>query len=226
MGLVSIMTIDSNEVHSDDKFTRLINAWKNHENLSFDQWLANISNAFATTGMTLKIGAIALDIQPAELQAALNLASLDEEDLALLAGSNPPPTTWFSLASASTDAIKAALEALKGPGAKHAPYSVVEAAIRNISGPSVLEKVGALSSETFGHAAKKAEAFQLLTEKSRNALKGFQRTKRTSGSLSLAQVAFAKDLLQQLVVGGAISRDSKDGDVEVCNLILDALGED
>lgn len=219
------MTIDSNIVQSDDKFTRLINAWRNNEDLPFDQWLTNISSAFAATGMTLKIGAIALDVQPAELQAALNLASIDEEDLALLAGANPPPTTWFSLASASTDAIKAALEALKGPGGKHAPYSVVEAAIRNISGPSVLEKVGALPSETFGYAAKKAEAFQLLTEKSRNALKGFQRTKRSSGSLSLAQVAFAKDLLQQLVDGGAISRDSKDGDVEVCNQILDALDE-
>lgn len=219
------MTIDSNIVQSDDKFTRLINAWRNNEDLPFDQWLTNISSAFAATGMTLKIGAVALDVQPAELQAALNLASIDEEDLALLAGANPPPTTWFSLASASTDAIKAALEALKGPGGKHAPYSVVEAAIRNISGPSVLEKVGALPSETFGYAAKKAEAFQLLTEKSRNALKGFQRTKRSSGSLSLAQVAFAKDLLQQLVDGGAISRDSKDGDVEVCNQILDALDE-
>lgn len=219
------MTIDSNIVQSDDKFTRLINAWRNNEDLPFDQWLTNISSAFAATGMTLKIGAVALDVQPAELQAALNLASIDEEDLVLLAGANPPPTTWFSLASASTDAIKAALEALKGPGGKHAPYSVVEAAIRNISGPSVLEKVGALPSETFGHAAKKAEAFQLLTERSRNALKGFQRTKRSSGSLSLAQVAFAKDLLQQLVDGGAISRDSKDGDAEVCNQILDALDE-
>ena len=219
------MTIDSNIGPADDKFTRLINAWRDREGVLFDQWLINVSNAFATSGMTLKIGAIALDIQPAELQAALNLASLDEDDLVLLAGANPPPTTWFSLASASTDAIKAALEALKGPGGKHAPYSVVEAAIRNISGPSVLEKVGALPSETFGHAAKKAEAFQLLTERSRNALKGFQRTKHSAGSLSLAQVAFAKDLLQQLVDGGAISRDSKDGDVEVCNQILDALDE-
>ena len=82
-----------------------------------------------------------------------------------------------------------------------------------------------MASELFGFAAKKAEAFQLLNEKSRNALKGFQRTKRSSGSLSIAQVAYAKDLLQQLADGGAIVRESKDGDVEKCDQILDALEE-
>ena len=212
--------------YSEDKFSKLINAWNNVEKLSFDQWLINLSGAFASAGMTLKIGAVVLDVRPAELQAALNLASLDEESLILLADQNPPPTTWFSLASASTGAIKAALIALSSPGVKNSPSSVVEAAIRNISGPSVSEKVGALPSEFFGHAAKKAEAFQLLSEKSRNALKGFQRTKRTAGSLSVAQVAFARDLLQQLVDGGAITRDSKDGDTEICNEILDALEEE
>jgi hypothetical protein len=220
------MSNESNVNYSEDKFSKLISAWTNVDKLPFDQWLINLSNAFASAGMTLKIGAVVLDVRPAELQAALNLASLDEESLILLAGQNPPPTTWFSLASASTGAIKAALLALSTPEAKNSPSSVVEAAIRNISGPSVAEKVGSLPSEVFGHAAKKAEAFQLLTEKSRNALKGFQRTKRTSGSLSPAQVAFAKDLLQQLVDGGAISRDSKDGDTEICNLILDALDEE
>ena len=219
------MTSESVNHYSGDKFSMLVNAWKNVDGLSFDQWLTNISNAFASAGMTLKIGAVVLDVSPAELQAALNLAALDEESLLLLAGQNPPPTTWFSLASASTGAIKAALDALSTPEAKHSPSSVVEAAIRNITGPSVLEKVGALSSEVFGHAAKKAEAFQLLTEKSRKALKGFERTKRSSGSLSGAQIAFAKDLLQQLVIGGAISSDSKDGDSEICNQILDALDE-
>ena len=214
------------ENYSEDKFAKLINAWSNTEKLPFDQWLMDLSGAFASAGMTLKIGAVVLDVRPAELQAALNLASLDEESLLLLAGQNPPPTTWFSLASASTGAIKAALEALSSTEEKHSPSSVVEAAIRNISGPSVPEKVGALPSEVFGHAAKKAEAFQLLTEKSRNALKGFQRTKRTAGSLSPAQVAFAKDLLNQLIDGGAISRDSQDGDKEICDQILDALDEE
>lgn len=210
---------------SEDKFSRLVSAWQNIDGLSFDQWLTNISNAFASAGMTLKIGAVALNVRPAELQAALNLASLDDESLLLLSGQNPPPTTWFSLASASTGAIKAALEALNTPAAKHSPSSVVEAAIRNITGPSVLEKVGALPSEVFGHAAKKAEAFQLLTEKGRKALKGFERSKRSSGSLSGAQIAYAKDLFEQLVKGGAVSRNSKDGDIAICDQILDALDE-
>ena len=219
------MSSDSIENHTEDKFQRLLNSWNNKENLQFDQWLIGLSESFASAGINLKIGAVALNVRPAELQAALNLASLDDESLQLLAGQNPPPTTWFSLASASTGAIKAALEALGTPGAKHSPSSVVEAAIRNISGPSITEKVAGLPSEVFGHAAKKAEAFQLLSEKSRKALAGFQRTKRSAGSLSGAQVAYARDLLQQLVDGGAITRNSKDGDIEICNQILDALVE-
>lgn len=213
------------ETFSEDKFTRLLNAWNDVDNLSFDEWLINLSNAFASVGITLKIGAVVLNVRPAELQAALNLAALDEESLSLLSGQNPPRTTWFSLASASTGAIKAALDALKSPAAAHSPSSVVEAAIRNISGPTSQEKVGALPSEIFGHAAKKAEAFQMLSDKSRKALKGFQRAKRTSGSLTPAQVAYARDLLKQLVEGGAITRDSRDGDSEICNLIIDALAE-
>ncbi len=219
------MENESDAIYLDDKFERLVSAWNKIDTVSFDQWLINLSNAFASAGMTLKIGAAVLGVRPAELQAALNLAALDDENLALLAGHNPPSTTWFSLATASTGAIRAAIDALESPEAKYSPSSVVEAAIRNISGPSSNEKVGALASELFGFAAKKAEAFQLLNEKSRNALKGFQRTKRSSGSLSIAQVAYAKDLLQQLADGGAILRESKDGDVEKCDQILDALEE-
>jgi hypothetical protein len=219
------MANEHEENQFEDKFIRLINAWQNTEKLPFDQWLTGLSEAFSSAGINLRIGAVALNVRPAELQAALNLASLDDESLQLLAGQNPPPTTWFSLASASTGAIRAALEALASTQSKHAPSSVVEAAIRNIAGPSVTEKVAGLPSEAFGHAAKKAEAFQLLTEKSRKALGGFQRTKRSSGSLSGAQVAYARDLLQQLVDGGAITRNSKDGDKEICDQILDALDE-
>jgi hypothetical protein len=207
-----------------DKFAELKLIWEN-QNLSFDVWLMDLSNAYFNAGANLKVAAIALDTRPAALQAALSLASLPEEDLALLAGHNPPPTTWFSLASASTDAIKAAIKALENQDTDFSPASIVDAIIRDLAGPDVFERIAGLPSETFGHAAKKAQTYGRLTEKSRNALIGFQRTRAGGKSLTVKQLAFAKDLLEQLADSDVITRDSRDGDQEFCDLVLDALGK-
>lgn len=209
---------------SGDKFSELKLAWENR-NLSFDVWLMELSNAYFNAGANLKVAAIALDTRPAALQAALSLASLPEEDLALLAGHNPPPTTWFSLASATTDAIKAAIKALENQDTDFSPAFIVDAIIRDLSGPDVFERIAGLPSEAFGHAAKKAQTYGRLTEKSRSALVGFQRARAGGKSLTVKQLAFAKDLLEQLVESDVITRNSRDGDQELCDIILDALGK-
>lgn len=206
-----------------DKFAILKAAWGNRE-LSFDQWLIELSAAYFNAGGNVKIAAIALDTRPAALQAALSLASLPEEDLALLAGHNPPPTTWFSLASASSDAIRAAISALENQSADYSPASIVDAVIRDLLGPSIYEKISGLPSEAFSHAAKKAESYGLLNDKTRGALKGFHKSRTAGKTLTVKQIAYAKDLLDQLAQGGAIVRNSRDGDKELCDQILDALG--
>jgi hypothetical protein len=206
-----------------DKFAILKTAWENRE-LSFDQWLIDLSAAFFNAGGNLKIAAIALDTRPAALQAALTLASLPEEDLALLAGHNPPPTTWFSLASASSDAIRAAISALENQSTDYSPASIVDAVIRDLLGPNIYERISGLPSQAFSHAAKKAESYGLLTDKTRGALKGFHKSRTAGKTLTVKQIAYAKDLLEQLVQGGAIVRNSRDGDKELCDQILDALG--
>jgi hypothetical protein len=206
-----------------DKFAMLKAAWENRE-LSFDQWLIELSAAYFNAGGNLKIAAIALDTRPAALQAALSLASLPEEDLALLAGHNPPPTTWFSLASASSDAIRAAISALENQNADYSPASIVDAVIRDLLGPNIYERISGLPSEAFSHAAKKAESYGLLNDKTRGALKGFHKSRTAGKTLTVKQIAYAKDLLDQLAQGGAIVRNSQDGDKELCDQILDALG--
>jgi hypothetical protein len=144
--------------------------------------------------------------------------------LALLAGHNPPPTTWFSLASASSDAIRAAISALENQNADYSPASIVDAVIRDLLGPNIYERISGLPSEAFSHAAKKAESYGLLNDKTRGALKGFHKSRTAGKTLTVKQIAYAKDLLDQLAQGGAIVRNSQDGDKELCDQILDALG--
>ena len=209
-----------------DKYSDFRSAWDSYDETAFDNWVLAVSDAYFRTGMGLKFAAKLLDVRPAELQAALNLAVLDEEELSLLAALEPPRTTWFSLASASSEALRAAIQALRTDEGRTSPSSLVQDTIRAISGPTSLERIAALGSEVFGHAAKKAEVYGLLNDKARSALKGWQSNIRTGRGLTPSQAAFAKSLFQQLAAGGAIVRDSADGDKLICDQILDAIDAD
>jgi hypothetical protein len=207
-----------------DKYADLHRAWNSFHDKTFDNWIMDVSEFYFRSGIGIKIASQILGIQPAELQAALNLATLEEEELALLATLNPPKTTWFTLAAASPEEIRQALEALKSVQAGQSPFSLVEAAIREIHGPSTMENIAGLSAEAFGHAAKKATVYRVLTEKHIKALKSWQTRVRTGRPLTPPQMSYAEGLLRELVEQGAIVRNSQDGDKEICDQILDALG--
>jgi len=210
---------------SEGRYEQLVVAWNSLSEKSFDIWIMDVSDAFYRSKLNVGFASDILGVRLAELQAALALAVLDEEELALLAQVIPPKTTWFSLATASADELNAAVGALQKFD-NESPFKKVEKAIRAIAGPSSLERVGALTSEAFEHAAKKAKNYELLSEKSRNVLKSFARNQRTGKGLTTKQAAYAKDLLQQLADEGAIVRESRDNDVRICDLILDAIGRD
>lgn len=207
-----------------DKYADLYRAWNSFHDKSFDNWIMDVSEFYFRSGIGIKMASQILGIQPAELQAALNLATLEEEELALLATLNPPKTTWFTLAAASPEEIRQALEALKTAHVGQSPFSLVEAAIKEIQGPSAMEKIAGLSAEAFGHAAKKATVYKLLNDKHIKALKSWQTRVRTGRPLTPPQMSYAEGLLRELVEQGAIVRNSQDGDKEICDQILDALG--
>ena len=207
-----------------DKYSELYKAWNSFHDKSFDSWIIDVSEFYFRSGIGLKLASQILDVQPAELQAALNLATLEEEELALLAALNPPKTTWFTLAAASPDEIRQALDALISADEGESPFSIVEAAIREIKGPTTMERIAALSPEAFEHAAKKATGYKLLNDKHIKALGGWKARVRSGRSLTPPMMAYAAGLLLELNVQGAIVRDSKDGDQEICDEILDALG--
>ena len=62
-----------------DKFTNLVNAWNNFDSKPFNEWVIDVSDNYFLSGLTLKMAASFLDTQPAELQAVINLAGLEEE---------------------------------------------------------------------------------------------------------------------------------------------------
>ena len=212
------------EIQTEDKFSNLAIAWGRYEVTSFDDWVVTVSDCYFKSGLSLKMASNFLGVQAAELQAVLKLAELDDEDLVLLANLKPPSTTWFSLAAASTAGLKKAIDALLRAEGQTSPFLVVNDAIRTVEGPSKFERIASLSSESFGHASKKAQAYGLLNEKGIKALKGWQSTVRSGKTLTPAQMTYADGLLRELVTNGAITRKSKDDDVEICNAILDALG--
>lgn len=207
-----------------DKYADLYRAWNAFHEKTFDKWIMDVSEYYFRSGIGIKIASQILGVQPAELQAALNLATLEDEELSLLATLNPPKTTWFTLAAATPEEIRQALEALKKADEGQSPFSLVEAAIREIHGPSSMEKIASLSADVFGHAAKKATVYKLLNEKHIKSLKGWQTRVRTGRPLTPPQMTYAEGLLRELAEQGAIVRDSKDGDKEICDQILDALG--
>ena len=207
-----------------DKFTNLVSAWNEFDSIPFNEWVVEVSDNYFRSGLTLKMAANFLGTQPAELQAVINLAALEEENLSLLAELKPPNTTWFSLAAASTDGLRAAIRALADAKVVHSPFLLVDGAIRAVEGPSVFERIAGLRSEVFGHAVKKALTYSLLNEKGIKALKGWQTRVRSGKTLTPAQMAYADGLLRELVEAGAITRNSKDNDKEICDEILNALG--
>jgi hypothetical protein len=205
------------------RYDLLVNAWNSHGQKPFDQWILDVSDAFHRSKLGIGFAAGLLGVRVAEFQAALALATLEDEDLALLASSEPPKTTWFALADANREEIEAAIIALSQSD-DPSPFKKVSSAMKSVSGPSIVEKVGALGQKVFVHAAKKAETYGLLRTQDIRALKGFASSVRTGRGLTPRQISYARDLLEQLVEGGAVVANSQDGDKAICDEILKALG--
>jgi hypothetical protein len=200
---------------------QLRSVWATSE-LAFGIWIREVADGYATCGLNLEAAASLVGATPAELEAVLQLSLLEDDELGLFE-SVPPKTTWFLFAGASPAGIRAGLDALKSRGTVSA-FDVVADAIREAQGPTEQERVAALSWQVFAHAAKKAEQYNQLTDRHRRALKGFGSRKRGGRPLTGAQVAYATGLLAELADAGVISRKSMDGDQELCDQVLDALG--
>jgi hypothetical protein len=209
-----------------DPVLSFMDAWRRPRS-PFAEWVREVARTFYDAHLTLERAARLVRSTPAEVEAALKLATL-EEDLDLLDGDAPPKTTWFLLAEATRDGLEAALKALdewaqlRPP--KDAPSRVVVEARHLAEGPSADERVATVDGKVLGHLAAKARQYDLLKPRERKFLVDASKRRRSGQPLSPKQTAWAKSLFIQLIEGGAVRGDSPDGDQELCDVVLDIMG--
>jgi hypothetical protein len=189
----------------------------------FAEWAVGVEEAFARSDMTLEAASTLLGVNPAELEAVLHLAMMDEADLRLVGEDVPPKSTWFLLAGATSDGVRAALAALKDSAGRPG-FDVVESTLRQVQGPNEEDRVAALPGDVFKHLASKAKQYQALTPRARKALMDFGTRIKGGRPLTPKQLAWAVDLLEQLADARVVVRNSPDDDVAICDQILDAIG--
>ena len=208
-----------------DPTLAFVDAWRMPQE-PFSTWVTDAARRFYDAHLTLERAARLVRSTPAEVEAVLKLATLDE-DLELLGNSPPPKTTWFLLAEATHEGLVAAIEALaewmKKRPPKEPPSRVVLEARHIAEGPSTDERIATLDSKIFGHLAKKAKQYDVLSPRARKFLVDVAKRRRGGQPLTARQAAWAKSILGELVDLGVVRPDSPDGDQELCDAVLDVM---
>ena len=194
----------------------LLVAWRDDDTRrkEFDSWVLSVADAFETADVTIESAARLVGSTPAEIEAVLHLAMMDEKDLALLAEAPPPKITWFLFSETTRAGVEAGLSALARRQAGESAFEAAHAAIRETVGPDEVERVAVLPPEVFSHCAKKAKQYNKLSGRARVALVDFSKRRRKGDPLSAKQAAWALSMLNTLADTGAISRSSDDNDQE------------
>ena len=215
-----------------DKFEALdcINTAWNDSTIPLGEKILTISNAFYAVGLDLSTTAAYIKATPAELDALLSMGGLDEDIIELISKVNPPKTAWTLLASASDDEVRQALDALAGNkserGSSHSTISeFVYQQMIEVTGPTTEQLVGMLSGHELGHALKKGQDFNALSDWENKFMKSIVAQKKRGKTLSNKQLVQVLKILVSIAEKGVIKRNSIDGDREICDKILDAIGK-
>lgn len=209
-----------------------INDFWCNSSLSLADKIKGISNAYYDVGLDLATTAAYIKATPAELDALLALGGLEDNLIELVSEINPPKTIWPLLANASNDEAKQALAALKRNKQRniedktHTSLSqyIFEQMIE-ISGPTTEQRIAMLSGSDLWHIWEKQKSFNVLREKDAKALASMAAQKTRGKVLSPKQIEYLKDILGLLAQNQVITRESIDGDAEICDRVLDALGQ-
>ncbi len=218
---MSVRAAESSETSGLNGFRLL---WKSRHEMALDDWVIEVSEAYFSHGLGLESSASLVDCQPSELQAVILLATLEEEALKLISEYDPPITTWFFLAECPPGHLESVLKAVKEEVSDIATAEVASRKIRELLGPNSLESLSALDSSVYLHLYEKARQYNVLSERSRGALKSFGGRMKSGRTLTIKQLAYAQDLLTQMADLGVIRRNSPDNDEEIMLAVLRALG--
>lgn len=206
-------------------------AW-NNPNIDLGQKILSISSAYYEVGLDIEMVAAYIKATPAEIDALISLSDLDIEVINRIAKINPPKTTWQLIANASDEERNQALDALnkiKEKDAKNNIFSTMSEYVYQqmieVAGQTPEQMVGMLTSIELDRARKKGEDFNALSEWELNFMKGIVRQKKRGKVLTTKQLPVVVRILSMLADRGVITRNSIDGDKDVCDRILDALGK-
>ena len=195
-----------------------------------DEKIILISDCFYGLGLDVATTAAYIKATPVELDSFLALGGLDEDIITLIAEVNPPKTTWTMLANASDDEIRQALKALKEKNnsknlnQNHYNYSeFVYKKMIEIAGPTMEQKVGNIAGDDLKHVLKKGEDFGALNDWEHKFLKSIVAQKKRGKVLTDKQITNLIKILDALIEKKAISKESIDGDQEICDRILEAM---
>ncbi len=171
-----------------------------------------------------------INATPSEFDALLTLGGLDEDLIKKIAAVDPPKTTWSLFANASEEEIKQALKVLesrKGLLEKEGtPLSaLVYQQMLEVAGPTREQLVGMLSSFDLYHVLSKSENFKALNEWETKFFKSICAQKKRGKVLTPKQIESLINILNNIVDKGVIKRNSIDGDIDICDRVLDALGK-
>lgn len=205
-------------------------AWED-AGLDLGDKITRISSAFYSAGLDLASTASHIHATPSELDAILQLGEFDDDIIDEISDVNPPKATWQMLASSNDEEIHYALVSLKNnkeaePSLRvHTPMSeYIYSLIVDVSGPSTEQLVGNLSADTLAAIRKKAEDHQAVPDKEIKFLKSIASQKRRGKVLSQKQLSWLISILERLADSEVISHHSIDGDQEMCDEVLRAIG--
>ena len=205
--------------------------WRDPDS-TLGQKINSISEAYYSTGLDLATTAAYIKATPAELEALLELSEFDEDVIDMISKADPPKTTWSVLSSASEEEVIQALKALESESKtaqqKDSHFTMSEFVYNTmveVSGPSQEQRIGNLSGDDIKHILKKGEDFNALDAWQTKFVKSIAAQKKRGKVLSDKQCVQLIRIIDGLVSKGAITRNSIDGDQEICDRILDALGK-
>lgn len=205
--------------------SQLEEAWQARSSLTLGEWAVGVSTAFYNSQIGIESAAKHLQVQLAEFESTLGLATMPDDDLELVSKVNPPVTTWLFLTEVPTEELPKALREISSGSASLSPGQRIQEFLHRLVGSSVTDRFSALDSKVFIHLARKAEDFGELRPKDWAALKSFGTQLKTGKTLSFKQVNYAHSLFNKLYENGVITKSSKDGDQEILDTALQAIGK-
>lgn len=193
--------------------------------LSLEEKIIKISDAFYSVGLDIATTSNYIKATPAEFYAFLSLSNLDDDIIKKISETNPPKTTWPLLASGNDDEINKALSALSlSSSLKNETVSeFIFQQMIEVAGETPEQQISQLTGGELFYFANKAKNFS-VNEKDIKFLNSFAGQKKRGKVLSDKQIAVLMDILERLASQNVIQRDSIDGDKDLCDKVLNAIG--